>query len=156
MKKISEHISVYISQFFSMASILGRISINGIFLIFPIFLIINLSPISLFFMKSVLIISVLYHTGHFLKKIFLSENGLIGFFLSLAMVIFFYNSCIFWDQGFFIVFLLLLIYHCILGFDALMKDYSISDLKNIRFFKVSSFLILKSALLTFFFLLVFF
>lgn len=156
MKKISEHISIYISQFFSMASILGRISINGIFLVFPIIILINFSTVGFFFLKNILIVSVLYHIGHFFKKVFFSENGLIGFSLLLILILVSYNPFLFWDQGFFVGFFLLLFYHCILGFDALLKDYSISDFKTVKFFSVFSFLLLKSVLLTFFFLIGFF
>ena len=155
MARISKHISIYLSQFFSIASIIGRVTITLAIFLLPVISLFDFYK-SKFFLKWILIFIFIYHVFHFLKKVFFSENGILGFYMLMLFIPILISGNIIFDAGFFILFFMLLAYHSILGLSSLFADYSFSKKNQINFITPHFFFFLKSTLLFFFFIGVFF
>lgn len=154
MSKLSKHLSIYSSQYFSIASIIARVTIISLVLGLPFLVKFGIfqSPLPYFVFICLSIFILLYHIYHFIKKSLFSENGVIGFYLFIIVGFLSINSALVWDYGFFVLLFFIFIYHTTLGLISVFRDYSYSDNSSIRFYNIYFFLLMKSFLLVFYFI----
>ena len=154
MKKLSKHLSIYSSQYFSIASIIARVTVSSLLLGLPILIKVGIfqGPQPCFVFVNLIILILLYHVLHFFKKSLFSENGIIGLYILIAISLLFLNSKTIWDFGFFMFLYFVFIYHTILGLTSIFKDYSYSKNNSVRFYNINFFIFVKSSLLVFYFI----
>ena len=154
MAKLSKHLSIYSSQYFSIASIIARVTIIGLVLGLPFLAKFGFfkNPLPYFVFVSLSIFILLYHIYHFIKKSLFSENGVIGLYLFINIGFLSINSSLVWDYGFFILLLFVFVYHTTLGVISIFRDYSYSSNSSIRFYNIYLFILMKSFLLVFYFI----
>ena len=154
MQKYSKNISIYSAQFLSIASILGRITINGFILIMPVMLIIrNINTlVEVFFFKWFLIFVIIYHIFHFWKEVFNTVKGFLGLCVIILIITLLCYNAVLNDPGFIMLGAYIVIHHITFGLVSLFTDYSININSKIRFWTSSLYIIIVSILFTFFLL----
>ena len=137
MKKLSEHIGIYLIQKESLFSILGRISINTTAFLFPlVFILDNYSAYFLY--KWLFILILFYHIVYGLSKLLTSDSSISG---TLALIVFPISLLQdFVEEGYSMYFYVFLLLHALFSLGSVFADYLLSDLDELRFFEFESFL----------------
>lgn len=150
-ERISKHISIYLGQFFSLISILSRLSIIFSLLVFPLLKILGLisNQFIVYAYLSIFYVSIIFHLFHYWEKI--SSNFYILFMLGLILV-WFFAPIIFFDLFFFWCIFYVGTFHVILGFLSVLSDYSINNSGKLYFYNFFFLNFIISTLLCFFFL----
>lgn len=136
MKKISEHLEVYLIQKESFFSILGRISVNAIVFLSPLALMLD-DYLLYFLYKWLFVLILIYHIVYGINKLLISYLGASGFFfLSLVILL-----CLegFHEEACSLVFYYLLGFHIGAGVGNVVSDYTLSDLDELIFFDFHEF-----------------
>ena len=150
-ERISKHISIYLGQFYSLVSILSRLSIIFSLLVFPLLKVLGLisNQFIVYTCLSIFYFSIIFHLFHYWEKI--SSNFYVFFMLGLILVWFLF-PIIFFDLFFFWCIFYVGVFHIILGFLSVLSDYSINNSGKLYFYNFFFLNFIISILLCFFFL----
>lgn len=135
MKKISEHVKIYLAQKESLFSILGRVSIGLITFFFPIVTFLD-NYLLLFFYKWLFIFIFIYHLIYTWNSLPKTEVGIDAIVLLLLSITFIYSEQD--DSLYFLVFVFIAI-HVSYGLYSILSDYLLSDLDELFFFNHQAF-----------------
>ena len=131
MKRISEHIRIYLLQKESLFSILGRVSVNTTVVLFPlVYLVDDYLVYFLYMWLSILIL--FYHTVYSIGKLLISDIGISIIFTIVPGIITFWEG--FLSDEPFLYFSYFLAFHIGIGLYNLLEDYLLSDLEELFFF----------------------
>ena len=139
MKKISEHIEVYLIQKESLFSILGRISINAIVFLYPLVHILEY-PLLYFLYKWLFVIISLYHIVYSINKLLYSDFGITALFFVLIIIptyLEIFHDYV--DYGISSQFYYYFAFHVLVGVGSVFSDYLLADLEELTFFNFDSF-----------------
>lgn len=136
MKKVSKHIAVYLIQKESLFSILNRISINAIILLFPLVHILE-DYLLYFLYKWLFVIILVYHMAYGINKLLASDWGISALFILIYLTGSYLES--FQDGDASQYFYYFLLFHVIYGVGSVFTDYLLSDLRELFFFDFNSF-----------------
>ena len=139
MKKISEHIAVYLAQKESLFSILGRVSINAPVFLFPLVFVLD-NHLVYFLYKWLFFLILVYHIVYSISKLLASDYGItILVALLYAIPAYLEGFSELPEDGASQYFYYWLIVHIMVGVGSVFSDYILSDLEELSFFNFDSF-----------------